>query len=316
MAGVDPVVQEEIGVFSDLHQGSFLQSGELSVYRDTAVRRGFIDGKNVDFDWVGEADGSTAVPNVHDDHSQLRRAIDAIRSLTHLHAIHGGTQEVIHPTYIPSLPLAAIRVWKWGPHVYFELKYRYTRETNLPVPAALGAAWTTGYDHVKAYKLYSTSGGASSFVDGLPNGAINFPDPAAGASDPANRPIGTVHKRNTLKFVVKTILDAHPYITNGALPLSTGKINQENFSTFGGFNMGFGDGSGFLPFTTRFDGANINSIGVDKWAVTYSFTYIRGRHQQQEPRWDGSSWSVLTLNSHESVNWVSGFGNQFFPVAW
>ena len=77
-----------------------MQSGVLSVYRDTAVRRGFIDGRNV-FDWVGEADGSSQFPDVHDDHSQLRLAIDAIRDLTHLHAIHGGTQEVIHPTYLP-----------------------------------------------------------------------------------------------------------------------------------------------------------------------------------------------------------------------
>jgi len=305
MVGVAPVVQSLIGIWSDLHQGSFLQSGELSVYRDMAVRRGFIDGKNT-LDWIGEADVTSL--NVHTDHTQLIRAIITAR-LPHLHGIHAFTGELIHPSADPPLPLASIRVWKWGPHAFFELKYRYTRETNLPVAAAIGMTWATSYDHAKSFKLYRLGiTGEARFLQGLPDGDINFPDQAAGASDPGNRPIGNVYKRVTNKLVVKTILDEHPYITNEFIPSAANTINDTVFDKFGNVETGFN----LLPTTVRFDGATVNTIGLSKFAVTYNFTYISFGHLHQEPYWNGSNWVVVNTISHQRLPWA----DNFFPVAW
>ncbi len=297
-------VGESSGLRVDLHNGSYMQSagsgpgGILgmgsAVYRDVAVRRGFIDSQHLGGDTI--------------NHTQLLFAIIAAKNPV-LHKFHTGTGEYIHPFFDPALPLASVRVWKWGPHAYFELKYRLTRETNLPVPAAIGMTWATSYDHAKSFRLYREGvGGFAQFEEGLPAGDINFPDQAAGSSDPDNRPIGNVYKRVTNKLVVKTILDEHPYITNEFIPSAANTINDTVFDKFGNVETGFN----LLPTTVRFDGATVNTIGLSKFAVTYNFTYISFGHLHQEPYWNGSNWVVVNTISHQRLPWA----DNFFPVAW
>ena len=299
-------VGESSGLRVDLHDGSYMQSAGSgpggifgmgsAVYRDVAVRRGFIDSQHLVGDTI--------------NHTQLLHAIIAAKSEV-LHKFHIETGEYIHPFFEPPLPLASVRVWKWGPHAYFELKYRYTRETNLPVAAAIGMTWATSYDHAKSYRLYRVSStGLAVFFQGLPNGDINFPDQSAGSSDPNNRPIGTVYKRVTNKLVVKSILDQHPYTTNEFIPGAANTINDTVFDKFGDVETGFN----LQPTTVRFDGSTVNTIGPSRFAVTYNFTYIGFGHLHQEPYWNGSDWVVVNTISHRRLSWTDN--PNFFPVAW
>ncbi len=292
---LDPILTEEFGIRVDLHEGTYLQRGVTSIFRDTAVRRGFIDGKNV-FDWIGEADGSNK--NVHSSHAQLALAIEAAL----LHSLHGTgvTGELTHPSAPNSLPLSSIKVWKWGPNAYFELRYRRTRETNVPEPAAHTATWRTAYDHAIAYRTAFTGGGFAVYLDGLPNGDLDFPNVDAGETDEANRPVGSVHKRTTQKFTIRTVLNQNPHgMTGSGSLVNAGHINQADLVGFGDYELVIG----MLPNTVRFDGAIVSWLSTDRFAVQYDFTFIATGHFHQEPFWDGTKWSVRNVISHTSTIW-------------
>ena len=115
-----------LGIQVDIHDGSYLQHGVSTIYRDSAVRRGIIDGKHA-FDWLGEQDGTSdpAQPS----HIQLRKAI--IAALTPgLHPV-GLAADIIHPSADPPLTLVSVQVCNWGPHAYFDLPYRTVDPTML-----------------------------------------------------------------------------------------------------------------------------------------------------------------------------------------
>ncbi len=305
MLNLPPQEQDEKGLYVDIHDGSHLTLSQSTIYKDSAVRRGFIDGEKSPIDWLGEQ-GAT----VHTTHEQLRKAIiAALQSI--LHAT-GVTGDIVHPSADPEIPLDRVKVWKWGPHAYFELHYRHSRSSVLPVPAAHTVSWRKSFDHAISYRLSRGAGGFVSYLNGLPNGFINFPNPQLGASDPDNKPIGTVHKRSTQQFFIRTVLNQHPHAIEGSGSLSEqGHINSLAFPTLKGEAMPV------VPEakTTRYDGAIVDWVGIERYVVLYSFTFIRTGHYHQEAVYDYEGipgvWSVLPIVSHQSAEW----DDATFPVA-
>ena len=308
MLNYPPYAQDFLGLFVDIHDGSQLTLGQSTLYKDSAVRRGFIDGKKFPLDWLGEL--GTAV---HSTHAQLRKAI--IAALTPLlHVMSQNTGQYIHPSAEPELPLDRIKVWKWGPNAYFELHYRNSRSSILPVPAALSATWHTAYEHARVYRTLLNSEGVAQFADGLPNGLIDFPDPVAGASEPNNRPIGTVYRRPVTKFYIKSILNQNPHAMEGSGSTSqVGNVSSDNMPAFKGTLMDPNPNDR----TVRYDGAVVNWIGIDRWSVVYTFTHIGSGHFHQVPFFNHpagpTGWSVRNIISNlVSTLW----DDNTFPVAY
>lgn len=262
-----------IGIQVDVHDGSYLQHGISTVYRDAAVRRGIIDGKHI-IDWLGELDDS--LNPAYPTHDQLRRAV--IAALTSSIHATGPSGECIHPTADPFLPLSHVRVWKWGPHAYFELHYRNLPTTLLQYPAATTISYESTYEHGVTFRRVVENiamGGIDyRWLHGLPNGPLNFPNDDLGKFDPTNRPRPRVWKKAAMRLRVITILDQHPFTAN---PLSA------QFNTINGLSWNM-IGTFLMPFTydrgmARYDGLIARWIGVPtRYKVAYQFTIADGGH--------------------------------------
>ncbi len=271
MVDLSPSAQSELGLFLDIHDGSYLQKGVSTVYRDRAVRRGFIDGKKL-FDWLGEKDGSTITPNVHTDHSQLRRAVETALQ-PFLHGTGPGG-ETIHPTAVPPLPLAFVRAWKWGPHAYFELHYANTPATLLQEAAAVTATYHGTYDHSLSFHRVQRGPLTTpnpTFLHGIPHGDIDVPDDLLGPTVKENRPRGRVWKKAAMRMYIHTILNQHPFVLQ---PLSAqwNVINLTAWDVIGTSTLPFTFQSGFV----RYDGPNVKWLAKDRIKVSYQFTIVEG----------------------------------------
>ena len=300
------------GISIDIKEGSWLQKGITTLYQDAAVRRGIIDGKHT-LNWLGD---SSVL------HDQLQRAILVILSQPGL-IIHGlgPTGELGHPFAVPFIPLERIRVWRWGPHAYFELHYRHTATTLLPVPAATTATWEAVFDHSISYRRAILSLGGFlqfNYFKGLPFGDLDLPSDTAGIFDEGNRPKGTVYKRAAQRLTIRTILNIHPHESNPQVMLGDpNKINLANFGVFGDFQLPFL----LSPFTIRFDGALVNWIGESRWAVTYQFTFVPAGHWRMkvvygtgDPDGGGNQqphWFTVFERAHDGGFW----DGTSFPVA-
>ena len=292
------------GIYVDIKDGSFLSEGQVGTLDSSAVRRGFIKGA-----------GKFNV-NLFDslqDHKQLQRAV--LKALISTH-IMNGAGEPIHPFANVEIPLVRVKVWRWGPHAYFELVYKFTKYTNLSQPAATTVSYRRTYEHAVAYRVTSVNGvPVNSWQDGLPFGDIDFPNASAGPSDPNNIPRATVKKKAALQMVVHSVVSGeHPLTHAGSIPFSAANhMNTINANDF----THVGNESGFpLPFSIiagrgRYDGAVVNWVGVDRWAVDYYFTIAAGGHFTQVARYDGS-WNVFNEYTAPRVTWAAGD----FPVAY
>lgn len=259
------------GLQVDIHDGSYLQFGQTTIYQDGAVRRGFIDGKLVPPDWLGLAITGKDPPPVTEDHSQLRRAIIAALNVSLHHSANG---EIVHPTAVPELPLVRVKVWRWGDHAYFELYYKNTPTSLIQFPAATTVSYQSTYEHsLTFHRVRSTAGAFQDiFLDGLPHGDIDVPNDELGIFDAGNRPRGRVWKKAALRLYVSTILDQHPFIIN-ALSSAFNRINASTWDSINGVPFGFAFGARQV----RYDGLVAKWIGPPtRHKVAYQFTSVEG----------------------------------------
>ena len=300
------------GISVDIKEGSWLQKGITTLYQDSAVRRGIIDGKHA-ANWLGDSSGL---------HDQLQRAILVILEQPGM-IIHGigPAGEFGHPFAVPFIPLDRIKVWRWGPHAYFELHYRHTATSLLPVPAATTATWEAVFDHSISFRRVTRNSQGflqPNFFKGLPFGDLDLPSDTLGIFDEGNRPRGTVYKRAAQRITIRTILTDNPLsLANFQLLSDPNKINGSSFGDFGDFGLGLA----LAPYTVRFDGSLVNWIGESRWAVTYQFTFVPAGHWRMkvifgvgdpsDPQNNTPHWFTIFEQAHDVGFW----NNITFPVA-
>ena len=296
-----PDQQSALGIFVDIYDGSYLQKGISTIFRDRAVRRGFIDGKK-SLDWLGEKDGSDF--GVHDDHSQLRRAIEtALQPFLHATGVGG---ETVHPTAVPPLPLVSVKAWKWGPHAYFELHYANTSATLLQESAATTASYQATFDHSITFHRVHVGLTTPKFRHGLPHGDINVPDDILGPTVKENRPRSRVWKKAAMRMYIHTILNAHPFVLEPS-SAEWNVINDGPWDIIGTDTLPFCFPKGFA----RYDGPTVKWLSKDRYKVDYQFTIVEGGFFGQVARFGSGGWYT---DADEPRHKLVAFDTRF-PVA-